>query len=643
MKIERSVVLIIILAVTVLHPFINLQASPSFERDRENGTVLEQRQHVNIEVLDNGKLSIVSDVYEEIEHYSENANIFSQHSVGYSETFSKISDLEAFSFTPTANGKFKKIKVNDFQTTDSRSNGIFYDDQKKISFVYPALKAGSRTVLSYKKEFKEPRLWGYYLFSSFFPVQKSVLKVSAPATVNLRFKIFGIDADDVLFEKTKKGKKVIYQWTAEELDKIEISKGADGILHTAPHMVIHVDSYEYQGQLTEVLGDVEDLHAWYQNFLEGLEDDSDDALVSMVDNIVEGKSTELEKVEAIYYWVQQNVKYIAIEDGLGGFRPRGANLVFNRRYGDCKDMSNLLHKMLHIADIPSNLAWIGTTSIPYSHNEVPTPMADNHMICTYQGGDQYYFLDATDQHNTLGMPTTHIQGREALVHKGTSNFELVDVPVVPSERNHIQDSVLFNINNNQLEGNGKVVYSGYNRIPISNNLENLKEHEKRKFLQAILKKGNNTFSLQSAKTNKLDQKNEDLEIEYKFLVNDYVVNVADEIFLNPHLSKELENGLIDLSITRQNIHHPFKSVTSKTFVFQIPSDYKVSYLPKDCSFDQDQFSFNLSYEIIDENVFVNQTININTIQLKTDQFESWNEMVKGLFAAYKESIVLQKM
>jgi hypothetical protein len=48
---------------------------------------------------------------------------------------------------------------------------------------------------------------------------------------------------------------------------------------------------------------------------------------------------------------------------------------------------------------------------------------------------KYYFLDATDQYNILGMPTSHIQGREALVHKGTSNFELIDVPVVPSDQN----------------------------------------------------------------------------------------------------------------------------------------------------------------------------------------------------------------
>ena len=609
----------------------------------EKGIVVEQRQDVEISINDEGGLDIVARIYEKTHYFSETANLYSEQSIGYSNTFSEIFDIEAFSLIPTGKNKFKKIQVNDFVTSDERSSGVFYDDQKKISYVFPALKAGSKTVTSYAKKYNEPRLWGYYMFSSFFPVEKSVFTVKAPASIKLNYHKYSIEDDQLQFTIDKKGKYNIYRWSADHLNKIKISKGANGVLHTAPHLIIHVDSYEYNGITHSVLGDVKDLHAWYQNFLKGIDDVDNDGVKKMVDNIIEGKSTELEKVEAIYDWVQHNIKYIAIEDGLGGFRPRPSNTVFTRRYGDCKDMSNLIHNMLNIANISSNLAWIGTTAIPYSHQEVPTPMSDNHMICTYVNNDKYYFLDATDQYNILGTPTTHIQGREALINKGNSDFELVDVPIVSPDKNAIMDSVFLKIENDKIIGSGKAIFSGYNKNPVANNLENLNEKDKKAFLSRLLKKGNNKFLLDSVTTEHVSDKSNNLQINYDFSIENYVLNSSGEIFINPHLSKELENEYIDISIIQKDIYYSYKHLTSNVFCYKIPENYEVSFLPENANYDGGDFSFSISYKVMDNNIYVYQNVMINTLQLKTEQFESWNKMIKGLFAAYKEFVVMVRI
>ncbi|MCK5101303.1 MAG: DUF3857 and transglutaminase domain-containing protein [Cyclobacteriaceae bacterium] len=609
----------------------------------EKGLVIEQYQNVEITVGDDGNLDIVAHIYEETQYFRQNANMYSEQSIRYSNSFSEINDIEAYSLIPTEKNKYKKIKIKDFVTSDSRSAGIFYDDQKKISYLFPALKENSKTVISYTKKYKEPRLWGYYMFSSFFPVEKSVYSVKVPESVKLNFHKYGIDDDQVNFTIEKKGKYNIYKWTAERLNKIQMSKGANGVLHTAPHLIIYVDSYTHNGVVHNVLRDVNDLHAWYQNFLKGIDDEDYDDMKIMVENIIEGKSTELGKVESIYDWVQQNIKYIAIEDGLGGFRPRTSNTVFTRRYGDCKDMSNLIHEMLNLANIPSNLAWIGTTAIPYSHREVPTPMADNHMICTYVNNDRYYFLDATDQYNILGIPTTHIQGREALINKGTNDFELVNVPIVPSEKNQVVDSVFLKIENDKLIGSGQAVYSGYKKIPVANNLENLSEDDKKAFLNLLLKKGNNKFLLNSVTTKNVSENYNDLLINYDFSIEDYILKYSDEIFINPHLSKELENGMIDLNRTKKDVHYSYKSLISNIFCISIPENFKVSFLPEDTQYDGDDFSFSINYKVKDNKVIVHQKVEINTLQLKTEQFDSWNKMIKGLFSAYKESVVLGRI
>ncbi len=606
----------------------------------ESGVVIEQNQQVEIGISDDGNLEIQAHIYEETQHFSDNASLYREQSVSYSSTFTEIRDLEAYSLIPDEKNKFKKIPVKDFVTTDSRSSGVFYDDQKQITYLFPALSAGSKTVISYTKKYNEPRLWGYYMFSSFFPVEKSIYSVKAPQEVKLKFSTFAIDDDKVKFTTEKKGKNIIYTWTADHLKRIELSKGANGVLHSAPHLIIHVDSYEYAGKKYNVLGDVNDLHEWYQNFLNDVDDKDNESINKMVDNIIAGKSTELEKVEAIYDWVQQNIKYIAIEDGLGGFRPRTANTVFTRRYGDCKDMSNLIHTMLNAADIASNLAWIGTTAIPYTHNEVPTPMADNHMICAYVHAGKYYFLDATDQYNILGTPTSHIQGKEALVNKGTTDFELVNVPVVDAEKNSSIDSVFLHIEDKMVLGSGQARYSGYKKIPIANNLENLNDSDKKSFLSMLLIKGNNKFLLDSVTTQHVSDKNNALQINYDFSIGDYIWNSTDEIFINPHLNKELENGLIDIPQTNEDIFYPYKSQSTNVYCINIPDDFTVNFLPEDTQYESEDFGFSISYKVEGDQILIHQKININTLQLKIDQFESWNKMIKGLFAAYKESIVL---
>lgn len=609
----------------------------------ENGVVLEQNQQVEISINDDGSLSIISKVYEATKHFGANTNFYREQSINYSSTFSEIRDLNAYSLIPTEKNKYKKIHVKDFITTDARSSGIFYDDQKKINYVFPALSPGSKTVFSYTKRYKEPRLWGYFMFSSFFPVAKSNFSVKVPENVELKFHQFGIDDEHVTYSEHKKGKYKIYNWTAEHVDKIRLSKGADGVLHSAPHLIIHVDSYEHEGVTHNVLGDVTDLHAWYQGFLQDVEDKENEDMKIMVENIIAQKPTELAKVEAIYDWVQQNIKYIAIEDGLGGFRPRSSNLVFNRRYGDCKDMSNLLHNMLNIAEIPSNLTWIGTKSIPYSHSEVPTPMADNHMICTYMHNGQYYFLDATDQYNTLGIPTSHIQGSEALINKGVNDFELVNVPVVPFEKNSSSDSVFFEINGSELHGSGQSIYAGYNKIPIANNLENLDEKDKKTFLNLLLKKGNNKFKLNAVTTQNVSAKNNDLIIDYKFIIEDYLISTTEELFINPHFNRELEGDLIDIATTKESIHYPFKKMTSNTYCIQLPENFELTYLPENAHYEADKFGFSIEYEVDEKDIFIKQSIKINTLQLESEQFESWNKMIKELHAVYKESIVLEKI
>ena len=180
-------------------------------------------------------------------------------------------------------------------------------------------------------------------------------------------------------------------------------------------------------------------------------EDTDPELEVLVAELIKGKTSDLEKVKALYYWTQKNIKYIAFEYALGGFIPREANDVFQKKYGDCKDNSSILYKMLEIAGLEGNLTWIGTRKIPYTYEEVPTPAVDNHMILSYEYNNKTYYLDATGRYIQIDYPSSFIQGKEALIANGKS-YKIKKIPVIAANLNTITDSTYLKISGRDIIG-----------------------------------------------------------------------------------------------------------------------------------------------------------------------------------------------
>src|SRR5690606_41037728 len=96
-----------------------------------------------------------------------------------------------------------------------------------------------------------------------------------------------------------------------------------------------------------------------------------------------------------------------------GFIPREADKVFERKFGDCKDMTSIITEMAKYVNVPNvNFTWIGTRELPYTYQQLPTPAVDNHMIATYIKDGKKIYLDATDANVPFGMPSGFIQGKE---------------------------------------------------------------------------------------------------------------------------------------------------------------------------------------------------------------------------------------
>ena len=267
---------------------------------------------------------------------------------------------------------------------------------------------------------------------------------------------------------------------------------------------------------------------------------------TVVDAIVKKSKSEVETVRNVFYWVQDNIQYVAFEEGMRGLIPHNGSYVCEKRYGDCKDMANLIVTMLKMANIKAYHTWIGTRDLPYKYTEVPTPLVDNHMIATYIDSKQrYYFLDATSDHTAFGLPSSMIQGKEALIGFDKNKYEVKLVPEMNKEINATNDSIFIRLDGNQITGKGQTSLSGYAKVFGGYELDRAEKDDVKRYVTRLIGKGSNKFYLDGYNLANLDDRDIPTRIDYTFRIGDYFQKIGDEFYINLHLKKDYYNAFID--------------------------------------------------------------------------------------------------
>ncbi len=618
--------------------------SPLYKKYKDkypNAHFIRLLDEIKIDVtLNNDDLEINQKIREDNLYMSAGATFGSKKAIHYSSFF-EVDDIKAASLIYEG-GKYKEVPVTDFVQKDDM-NTSFYDDSKTINFIYPRLQEGAKTSLSYSQKINNPRFLNALFFGLNAPIAKSKFVLSVDNDIELELKEFNLEGVDIHFSKTQKKGKTIYTWETEEVAAYDMDSGAPSFRTIVPHIIPILTSYKTKKETKKLSASVSDLYNWYYSLVEDVNTTSSSPeLIDLVDKLTKDKKTDLEKVKAIYYWTQENVKYIAFEYALGGFIPREANDVFRKKYGDCKDNSSILSEMLKIAKLKGNLTWIGTRSIPYTYNEVPTPAVDNHMILSYIEGDTVYYLDATGRYTSIDMPSSFIQGKEALIGIDKNEFVVKKVPVVEAKRNRILDSIYISIDDKKLIGQGKFETNGYPKTDLFHALEKMtKQKDLKEFYTYQLRKGNNRFLIDDFKEENKFEYEKDFAVNYTFNIENYVQAYENEVYVNLNLNRDLSR-LKEDDKRKSGKQFNYKRFNVITTVLEIPNTMVLDYIPDSFEISNDFFNCKITYTKKDNKLIYKLTVQQKFIELTLEEQKELNKMIKKIEKNYKEVVILKK-
>jgi hypothetical protein len=119
-------------------------------------------------------------------------------------------------------------------------------------------------------------------------------------------------------------------------------------------------------------------------------------LDDVFNEIFTGTETTEEKINKVINYVQDEIRYMGIEAGIGSIKPLAPELVIKKRFGDCKDKSLLLVSLLKKIGINESYPALVNVAIQHELGKFePSNEVFNHCIVTFNYNDSSYWIDPT--------------------------------------------------------------------------------------------------------------------------------------------------------------------------------------------------------------------------------------------------------
>jgi hypothetical protein len=548
-----------------------------------------------------------------------------------------IFDFVAETIPPKGGGR--RVKVATTETQDIVQPGIFYGGYKRKDFVFPVLTSGAIGRISYSRDITDPHLLPPFFFDEHLTVKSSEYSVTVPETINIQYRLFGLSTEKINFHKEQTQDGIKYIWKMNDVPAWRYEPDAPARAYTSPHLMIFIDSFRAKGQTHKVVSDVNDLYSWYSGLIKKIPSETNGKDVDqLVSDLVKGAKSDREKVHAIFQWVQKNIRYVAFEDGMAGFIPRSAIDVYVKRYGDCKDMANLLKYMINKAGIDAYHTWIGSRNKPYSYKDVPSAVADDHMICSIKLDNQYIFLDATSPFVAFGNPTSMIQGKEALIGIDDKRFEIVKVPVLEGKFNTRIDSVFISSSEKGIVGKVSSELNGYRKDDLEVSSMKASLQQDKEYIRDFFEIGSNNILIHNVSIKGLGDATQPGSIGFEFLQPGYSKSIGDKLYINLAINKSSPGEKIGHTrLQAVEKDYFFNDVT--VTVYDIPPGYSVLRIPENKTAEWPEFGFRSSYEVSEGQVLLKREVYSNILYLEKAHFESWNKFIQELADVNNQTVV----
>jgi hypothetical protein len=520
-------------------------------------------------------------------------------------------------------------------------DNIFYSDARVCFFNLPLEKKGTESAVELEKTILDPRYFTSIYFNEAFTTQQAEIKLIVPRWMKVELKEMNFANAGIQkqVEYNEKAGADIYTYRVSGLKARKSEPQSPGPSYVFPHLLVLSKSADSKKGKQQYFNKVDDLYNWYQSLVTKVGNDPA-ALKGKAQEITAGATNDLDKIKRVYNWVQDNIRYIAFEDGIAGYKPEKAQEVLQRKYGDCKGMANLTSELLKALGFDARLCWIGTNHIAYDYS-TPSMAVDNHMICAVNYNGKRYFLDATETYIGFDQYAERIQGRQVLIENGNA-FILDRIPASNHKQNLQYEKRILHIEGADLKGKVEQRWTGESKEYLLTQVHGIKTEKLQDALLQYLSDSDSKYMLSKLQTSDLRNWNTDMQASCELQHKDAVTSFGNELYIEPDFRKEFSGFDIDTTKRTQDWLFHFKYNLVNETSIDIPAGYKVQALPEALNIDRNGYAFTIGYQQQGNKITYKKELLVRDIRLPRSAFAQWNKDIEQLKKTYEQQIIFTK-
>ena len=324
----------------------------------------------------------------------------------------KIKTLQVLAFDALGN-QIKKIKKNDFKDVSAVDGGTLYSDSRVKYLEYTPID------YPYTIQFTCETTTGNTAFiPSFVPIddyfvstEVSTYALNYPTNITIRKKEKNIENRDIEIEAV--AGRIFYK--AKNMNALKPEEYSPPFREIIPKILVAANEFTYEGVYAEA-ENWNDFGKWvYFDLIESTIDLPESTAVYIQD-LVKDEKTDIGKAKKIYQYVQDKVRYISVQVGIGGWKPFNASEVDRLGYGDCKGLTNYTMSLLKAVGVNSNFTLLFAGNSQRDIEKDFTIMQANHAILSIpQKNKEDIWLECTSQKLPFGFIGDFTDNRDVLV------------------------------------------------------------------------------------------------------------------------------------------------------------------------------------------------------------------------------------
>lgn len=419
----------------------------------------------------------------------------------------------------------------------------------------------------------------------------------------------------------------------------------------AARMVVHFGTADFptgDGRWAEIGN-------WYDN-LSASRTEGGGEVSSKAKALAASDADYMARLEDITRFMQREIRYVAIEVGIGGHQPHPAADVFHNRYGDCKDKATLLISMLDSVGIratwvlvDSDRGFVNPTlpSIDGDHmiSAIEIPPSYNNpklqAVITARSGKRYLIFDPTDELTPVGLLRPALQGSYGVLVAGKQS-EVIQLPISNPDVDLTERSATFSLaDDGTLKGSVTELHSGLAAKNLRHVYVKEDAKEQREFMERKLRRDFSSFTLDAQKIQNAGDLDKQVVLSYDLTAARYAKSAGNLLLVRPRvlgsdvfaLNDDPRKYPIDLQQT---------GIWRDSYDLKLPAGYAVDELPDPVTVDVGFATYHSEVKLNGDALHYTREYTVKELDIKPEKYADLKKLMAAISMDESSSAVLKK-